>query len=202
MANDMSRAIMRPSYWSRTRAMEQIARTRHADALQHPARDHDLERRRKNADQAADHEQHQAGMDGGLAADTVGERAEQQLAHAHPEKERHDDELNVVRARHAEVAADGRQRRQHRVDRKRDQRHQQADEGHEFGGMEGAPALRSARSAVLRLVAVHLSPATARGSRSAGFNCRPLPYTAIRSRPSDATETAGASLPAWATVAY
>ena len=62
-------------------------------------------------------------MHGGFAPDAVGERAEQQLADPEPQKEGHDDQLNIVRTRDAEVAADCGQRRQHRVDRQRDQRH-------------------------------------------------------------------------------
>ena len=78
-------------------------------------------------------------MDGGPASDAVGERAKENLAEPKPQEHRRDDELDIVPAGRAEVAADLRQRRQHRVDRERDERHQQGDEANEFPGAKGGP---------------------------------------------------------------
>ena len=61
-------------------------------------------------------------MDGGLAPDAVGERPEEHLAEPEPQEQGRDDELDVVRARGAQVAADLLQRRQHRVGRKREEK--------------------------------------------------------------------------------
>ena len=112
------------------------------DALEHAPGEHRLEGGREDGDDAAGHEQREAGTDGGLAADEVGERAEDKLPEPEPEEERGDHELHVVALRRAEIAPDRRQRRQHGVDRERDERHQERDEGHELAGAEHGPSRR------------------------------------------------------------
>ena len=128
------------------------ARPRHSDALQDAARDHRLERGRKDGHEASEHEQGEAEMDGGLAPDAVGEGAEEHLAQPQSQEQRRDDELDVVRARDFEIAADRRQRRQHRVDRERDERHQEGDEGYELGRAQGGPGHRRAHPALFRVI--------------------------------------------------
>ena len=112
------------------------------------------------------HEQREAGANGGLAADEVGERAEEKLSEAEPEEEGGDDELHVVALRRAEIAPDCGQGGQHRVDRERDERHQEGDEGDELAGAEHGPPCRPpGRAGRLRH---SLSAAVAGGSTVSG----------------------------------
>ena len=115
-------------------------RSRDSDALQDAARDHHLEGACEDAHETSGHEQDEARMDSGPAPDTVGERAENDLAQAEPQEQSRDDELDVVRTRRPEVVTDGGQRRQHRVGRKRDERYQQGDKSKEFAGTKGGSA--------------------------------------------------------------
>ena len=76
-------------------------------------------------------------MDGRLAADAVGKRAENHLPEAEPEEQGRNDELGVVRTRSPQVVGDGGQRRKHRVRGKRHKRYQKGDEGNELAGTQG-----------------------------------------------------------------
>ena len=80
--------------------------------------------------------------------------------HAEPQEHSRDDELDVVPAHCPEVAADLGQRRQHRVDRERDERHQQRDERNEFAGTKGRLDLDPAH------------PPTTHAQRHLGLNLR------------------------------
>ncbi len=104
------------------------ARRRGPEALHDAACDHHLERGREHAQQAAGHEEGQARVYGSPSPDAVRKRAKDDLTEPQPKEHRRDDELGVVSAEHPEVAADLGQRRQHRIDRQRDERHQEGDE--------------------------------------------------------------------------
>ena len=108
------------------------ARCRNPDPLKGPPGDHRVERGREDGHDATGHEQGEAGMDGGLASDAVGEGAEDDLADPDSQEHGGDDELAVVRVRGSEVASDHGERRQHRIGRERDERHQEGDEENEL----------------------------------------------------------------------
>ena len=175
IANDMMRAIGRPPVLVADEGDGHDARGRHADALEDAGRDHHLERGRPDRDQAPCHEHPEADVDRGLAPEPVGERAEEDLANPEPEKDGDDDVLDVVRADHAEVSPDRRERGQHRVDGKGDEGEEERDEGDELAGTKPSRGRRG-RAAVV--AAVHRSPRTRRhspGHRSRRRGVRPRP---------------------------
>ena len=92
-------------------------------------------------------------MDRVLPTDAVGERSEEKLPDSQPDEQGRDDELDVVRMRHAEVAAHDRQRREHAVGRQGDERHQQGDERNEFGGTKGRPGADPVHPSVSAFIA-------------------------------------------------
>lgn len=104
-----------------------------ADPLQNPARQHGGEIRRDDGQQAAQHEQDQPGVDGGFAADAVRQRAKKHLPQREAEEKRRQDQLIVVGLPHTQVAANLRQRRDHRVRRQGDERNQQRHQGDKLG---------------------------------------------------------------------
>ena len=101
----------------------------------------------------------------------------EKLTDPQPKEEGRDDQLNVVALRSAKVAPDIGQGGQHRVDRERDERHQQGDEGYEFAGAEHGPPGRP-----LDRVAGHLpvGSALAVGSLLSGIRHRPLWFERVR----------------------
>ena len=76
-------------------------------------------------------------MDGRLASDSIGQRSEDDLAHAHAQEHGRDDELHVIAMHYPKVFADRRERRQHRVDRQRNQGNQQRDQRYELTRTQG-----------------------------------------------------------------
>jgi len=119
----------------------QDARTGRAHALQRAGRDHRFKRPRQRREQAEGDIKRQAGEEHRPAAKAVGQRSVEQLRRAEPQHIGGDDPLPLVALGNPQRLADGRQCRQHPVDRQRVDRHQRGDQGDELS--EAEPARRA-----------------------------------------------------------